>query len=534
MYSSALAPLFLLLVTILAQDSAVFDTQSQISFDSSEFGITQDWDLQRSPNASSTSALIFGTASSLLQGWSNSRWPRGHSIVPGVVPTGTLLYHGRQVPAIPNSSEWVSMDPEHAYLFCDPTCWFLTLVAVRPLKIVYFDGSSAADYITGAVDAQDVLLWGEVREDRQRGEMDRMEALCEWGGETGVDGFVRFEIAFEIMLCSFTAGVEVVSFLDLVPGHWNTSTLTMPSPQPTTSLPSSALPPSPTAKPPLPEPYRILFSFFSASSWHYHKPGDTRIQLDYSSLFIFYDPSLTSLVRYRQGRTRGEHRLDGINKEDGLAAKRRVKDLVRRSVQGDLGSGVDWKVLMEVIIDRYASRLELLAQILDPDDPTFGNSTSRMSLAQTQVQVMLTPYLVVDAFPHEYPANSSMGERRIWAVPIFKHCFNTHLSMPRSMMTREELVLFTAIRETNQEICRVLVNMWADITEGDLFEQLYGDTKDKHVLFKWNLEIGALIRWLDWSIWVKCKPVCNPDEGCYLERRLVPNKAPKPFCIRRS
>jgi hypothetical protein len=118
----------------------------------------------------------------------------GHNIIPGIVAPGTLLYHGRSDPQIPTIPDWTATDPEHSYLFCrgESNCWHLTLVATRPLQILYFDGSSAAKMRGGPMDSQDILLWGEIKPDWTFHERKRVDELCQWGREFGLDGFVRY------------------------------------------------------------------------------------------------------------------------------------------------------------------------------------------------------------------------------------------------------------------------------------------------------------------------------------------------------
>ena len=70
-------------------------------------------------------------------------------------------------------------------------CWYLTLITKRPLKVLYFDGSSAAEFLGGSMDSQDVVLWGEVKPEWTHQERKRIDSLCEWGKQYGIDGFVR-------------------------------------------------------------------------------------------------------------------------------------------------------------------------------------------------------------------------------------------------------------------------------------------------------------------------------------------------------
>src|SRR5271155_4744659 len=109
----------------------------------------------------------------------------GHNIVPGKIPIGTPLYHGTRN-EIPRTPEWIATDPEHSYCFCLRTqqhsgCWQLTLVTTRPLKVLYFDGSSAARMLGGPMDSQDILIWGEVTLDWLFEEGKRIQDLCDWG-----------------------------------------------------------------------------------------------------------------------------------------------------------------------------------------------------------------------------------------------------------------------------------------------------------------------------------------------------------------
>ena len=175
----------------------------------------EDWGLDTQlPNSDATDNLVFETVHSLLQHWPNTRMrngrrsvrlsgfssntysPPGHNIVPGSIPTGTLLYHGTLSKELPPGPEWVATDPEHSYNFCrdkpgsfQQVCWQLTLAAARPLKVIYFDGNSAAKLPYGSMDTQDLIAWG--RPGDHNDEYRRSQDLCQWGKKFGVDGFVR-------------------------------------------------------------------------------------------------------------------------------------------------------------------------------------------------------------------------------------------------------------------------------------------------------------------------------------------------------
>ena len=147
------------------------------------------------PPVDSTAADLFSSLNGLLQFWPNTIFRTGHTLVPSTIPAGTILHHGSFFPnaTVPTSFEWLAFDFEHAYIFCAFDCTVFEFVAERDLKMLYLDGTSAANWIE-AMQSQDVLLYGEVPEPtRDWEEWQRAQALCEWGVPLGLDGFVRME-----------------------------------------------------------------------------------------------------------------------------------------------------------------------------------------------------------------------------------------------------------------------------------------------------------------------------------------------------
>ena len=138
-------------------------------------------------------------------------------------------------------------------------CFLNTYRAKRELKILYFDGYTGM-ISGGGRDAQDALLYGEVKDDDRghgngtregllEGEYRRARDLCRWAKElqSGVDGFVRMISGLsvfsfyifvrvwwlgregsklilggsELIWCDFEVGIELVSRLNV----------TIPSPE---------------------------------------------------------------------------------------------------------------------------------------------------------------------------------------------------------------------------------------------------------------------------------------------------------------
>ena len=89
--------------------------------------------------------------------------------------------------------DWLATNPEHAFFFCAEKYHFHTYVTTRPLRLAYFDGSSAAKVNpSGTMDIQDLVIWGKARPEMIWEEVVRLQEICKWGEQFRLDGFVRY------------------------------------------------------------------------------------------------------------------------------------------------------------------------------------------------------------------------------------------------------------------------------------------------------------------------------------------------------
>lgn len=207
-------------------------------------------------NFSSPAPYIFSSINGLFEQWANTFFPNGHTIAACEVPTHTLFYHGRHDTDTPPSPEFLAFDVEMAYGIMGnlPDSRMLTYRTTRPVKCLYFDGTSA-NLMSAGVEAQMTFLYGDsesvpsrpwpprpgrpgrgpppgrdppgerpadpgAQEDGHRppferwnpldDEYFRAKGLCEWikekelGGQGwGFEGVVRMNAAFEIIWCDF-------------------------------------------------------------------------------------------------------------------------------------------------------------------------------------------------------------------------------------------------------------------------------------------------------------------------------------------
>jgi hypothetical protein len=164
------------------------------------------------------------------------------SFFPATIPEGTLLYHGDCSPEIPKGHpHWLAFEIPHAEHFASRRCMFKpdaegvlqelewTLKPEkggdgpewkpgylhiyqdsRDLKLVYIDGMAAANTEFGTLDSQDLALLGNFSLNPWA-EVYRAEELCKLAAEWQLDGVIRMEAGFEIIMCDFFNGIDLVS-----------------------------------------------------------------------------------------------------------------------------------------------------------------------------------------------------------------------------------------------------------------------------------------------------------------------------------
>ncbi|KAG8885982.1 hypothetical protein FRB97_008520 [Tulasnella sp. 331] len=375
------------------------------------------------------------------------------------------------------------------------------------------------------------------------------------------------EFDFEIEICDFTAGLEVVSFLDLLPTYRGIPRPGCPddvTPSQDTSASSSAiedppsllnatpgdaeqrgdsrflsqlhspfippkhLPPHPPDIPP-PEGWvgslrpwsSAVFDVIEAGNRH-NMPGlMSSVALDYTRLVTFFDSKYKSLVKARRKQKRATYRVGNLTREEAGQARLEVEGMLvtwNPSNERTMGR-VRWDAVVRTVIERYATRLEYLSVLLvegasgrnkgNYSEDRKMNATKSAQRARWQVLTMLTPYMPAATQPRrDQPTDPD------WLALTINHCAESSSAHIRSgTLTAPEKLIKGAVEAVTHEICRTMGVVWLDAFDVESKSEVEQEAR----MVKWLQELMRLKEWLGWTEWsdyVECEPRCSPHEMC--------------------
>lgn len=247
----------------------------------------------------------------------------------------------------------------------EPCAGYLhTYQTLRDLRLLYVDGQSAAKSDKGTLDVQDLILRNSGSHEQPLeqepgrgpggppGDSLRALELCnsvenEWQGK--IDGILRMEAGFEIILCSFEDDLDMVSIKQQKPRQGG-------GPGPRNS--------------------GDQLSYYQAVAARFDGIGGNRVSVDYDSLISVY--------AYENATYWDDAGLPRVQ-NDSTTTKTIRKD-VRSMLTGTSAinpEAVDWQAVTDMIVGRYANRIASLAD---------GNVTS-LSALQAGLDRALGPFI---------------------------------------------------------------------------------------------------------------------------------------------
>ena len=203
------------------------------------------------------------------------------------------------------------------------------------LRLLYIDGASAAKSDKGTMDLQDFVLLHynplyksqlrnvtEVGEDHIRAARMCQMASGRWKGQ--INGFLRMEAGFEVILCDFEKDLDTVR-VSQAKGIVGPPGMIVDSP-----------------------------AYFKAIAARHHGIGGERVKLDYDSyISLFTYPGVIYVDD--TGRPRVDNTSTSI--DDVLEA---LDDMILRE-HNNATAGVNWQAVVDMIVAKYSDRIEHLA-----------------------------------------------------------------------------------------------------------------------------------------------------------------------------
>lgn len=327
---------------------------------------------QGGANVDSAKALapsVFNAVHSVMRQWGSSVNHNGMSFFPAVVPAHTDLYHGRHGrEPLTKGLEWLAFEIEHAEVFArngrpgggggpggphgpgggrgppgdemrpradGDVAALHHYRTSRDLNVLLLDGMSAGKTSMGTLDQQDYVLCNGTEgfgtsqaahpDAGPPGDSQRAGQMCEEYGEH-IDGVVRMEAGFELILCDFGIGIDFVSA----------------TPRPQADSPESV-------------DALQQFEYLRGIGYRYHGITAGRVRVDYSNMVsaFFYDVNLTN--------PDPEHaalpRLVSADETKLQAIKTEVTSVLAKVKT----PSIDWQGIVDLIVTRYSDRLQFMA-----------------------------------------------------------------------------------------------------------------------------------------------------------------------------
>ncbi|KAJ5111155.1 hypothetical protein N7532_001690 [Penicillium argentinense] len=460
-----------------------------------------------------------------MRQWGSSLHHNGVSFFLATVPAGTQLYHGASNPGAVNGTEWLAFEPEHAMVFARPhrgpppkgpeddiddkpeegekeyghheelrrrhdhgetpfeemdenaSGYLHTYAAAKDLRLVYIDGMSAGKTKKGTLDSQDYILFnGTIDEfsekDKKKprkgpgpgGESDRALKACEmakneWEGS--IDGVLRMEAGFEIILCSFERDLFPIRTTHVKqdthewgPGKGGSKPPGPPGGGPPRGGKKRKVP-GPGG--PGPESSRWMRAVTS----RYDSIGGNRVWLNYDKFVTAYSHDVDL---FPEGSTLP--RLANLLTSELAAIRDELSSVILRTDLKE--SSWDWQATVDMIVTRYSDELSYLT----------SDKFSEIKAFHDHIEILLSPFI-------DYSERNTFEEAERCATQFLP------LQIQEGKTTAAK-----AVHHVAHSVCMALLEAW---------------NEDKLVLAQ--NRVRSVIDYLDWTTW-KDRRGCQDNEIC--------------------
>ncbi|TVY24562.1 Uncharacterized protein LHYA1_G006282 [Lachnellula hyalina] len=264
--------------------------------------------------------------------------------------------------------------------------------------LLYLDGMSAGKTSMGTLDTQDVVLRNNTNSTTPWDDYQRARDLCDLGVEWGLEGFIRMEGGFELILCNFTDGLDFLSARK-------------------------------RPKYDQPEAYNEMFQleYSRGIAARFQGLPASRLTIDRSSMVsaFFYPLNLTNPDELRPELPRL------VSSESEVIA--RLRSDLRQVMSADKSlqrNNIDWQGVVDLIVTRYSDRLQFMAS---------QKATQRG--IQSEINLLLSNFI-------DY--NSTVDVRTAKKICAMHYLQSIY---PK---TTQDYLIYEAVLSVSREICNTL------------------------------------------------------------------------------
>lgn len=240
-----------------------------------------------------------------------------------------------------------------------------TYITSKNLQLLYIDGMSAGKTPNGTLDSQYHGVLNSTETHQGMWDHELAKTMCaiaadEWQGR--VDGFLRMEAGFEIIVCDFAKSVELRritragGLCSVFDGCQDAG-------------PESA--------------YSADFAYLRAVSDRYHGVGGNRVRINYDQFVSAY----TQDINLFQSGQRGP-RLQDAPPKILSAIRAELDTLVLSEPNPFTTNSIDWQSITDIIITHYSPRLQYLSS---------KNIITNKATFLHELDLLLSPFISYDA-----------------------------------------------------------------------------------------------------------------------------------------
>jgi hypothetical protein len=430
---------------------------------------------------------IFNAVHSSMRQWGSTLNHNGMSFFLANIPSGTHLYHGSRSSEPEQGMEWLAFEPEHAIFFAEPppmppqsqhnrqmplgdsplenpadVGYLHTYAATHDLRLLYIDGMSAGKTPNGTLDTQDILLLNYTEPDPGgplAREYERARRMCNlastiWQGQ--IDGILRMESGFEIIMCNFGKHLFRTDMMAIKRQDEYID-------------------------------QRGLFAgwpFMKAITERYDGIGGDRVRLDYNSMVsVFSYANVDGLFDNDVQSDYAMPRLQNVKAADLVEIRDDItKSILLRRGRGQIAE--NWQAVADMVITRYSQPLHYLH--------TNEQTRADPKAIEAYIANLLRPFI-------DYTARNSTLETQRCVAQIFQGFLSS----------RYYAVAPLAIHAVTYRICYTLLESLSVV----LLPHSEATHTPDHLSTAIRL-IDDLVDYLQWTTWKFCG-TCPDEQICY-------------------